>query len=117
MKRKVQVTFTQDEYEHLLALKNYFGFKSLSKTVSFAVEKEIESHQGNVIYNFYLSRVRGQEMRWNGFMYLPKKESEVGKEHPIKKAEKAWTIDDLGKKEFVNEFKKILEEEYNMRLD
>ena len=39
MKHKVQVTFTQDEYDHLLALKNYFGFKSLSETVSFAVEK------------------------------------------------------------------------------
>ena len=34
MKHKVQATFTQDEYEHLLALKSYFGFKSLSETVS-----------------------------------------------------------------------------------
>lgn len=58
MKHKVQVTFMQDEYEHLLALKNYFGFKSLSETVSFAVEKEIESHQGNTIYNYYLEEVR-----------------------------------------------------------
>jgi hypothetical protein len=54
MKHKVQVTFTQDEYDHLLALKNYFGFKSLSETVSFAVEKEIKVHEGNKIYNYYL---------------------------------------------------------------
>ena len=58
MKHKVQVTFTQDEYEHLLALKSYFGFKSLSETVSFAVQKEVESHQGNTIYNYYLQETK-----------------------------------------------------------
>lgn len=58
MKHKVQATFTQDEYEHLLALKSYFGFKSLSETVSFAVQKEIELHQGNTIYNYYLQETK-----------------------------------------------------------
>ena len=58
MKHKVQVTFTQDEYEHLFALKSYFGFKSLSETVSFALEKEIKVHQGNTIYNYYLEEAR-----------------------------------------------------------
>ena len=61
MKHKVQVTFTQDEYEHLLALKSYFGFKSLSETVSFAVQKKIEVHQGNTIYNYYLEEARKKE--------------------------------------------------------
>lgn len=117
MKHKVQVTFTQDEYEHLLALKNYFGFKSLSETVSFAVQKEVESHQGNAIYNFYLCRVRGQEMSWNSFMYLPRKEVKMDEEQPAKKTEKTENIDSLGEKEFKQRFKKLLEEEYNMRLD
>ena len=56
MKRKVQMTLTQDEYVHLVALKNYFGFKSLSETVSFAVQKEIASRQESSTYayrNFY----------------------------------------------------------------
>lgn len=117
MKHKVQVTFTQDEYEHLLALKSYFGFKSLSETLSFAVQKEIESHQGNAIYNFYLGRVRGQEMRWNSFMYLPRKEVKMDEEQPAKKTEKAENVDSLGEKESKKRFKKLLEEEYNMRLD
>ena len=117
MKHKVQVTLTQDEYEHLLALKNYFGFKSLSETMSFALEKEIKVNSGNAIYNFYLGRVRGQEMRWNSFMYLPQKDSKVDEEQPIEKTEKAENIDSLGEKEFKKRFKKLLEEEYNMRLD
>lgn len=73
MKHKVQATLTQDEYEHLLALKSYFGFKSLSETVAFAVQKEIELHQGNAIYNFYLGRVRGQEVRWIASCTYPEK--------------------------------------------
>ena len=51
MKRKVQMTLTQDEYVHLVALKNYFGFKSLSETVSFAVQKEIASRQESSTYD------------------------------------------------------------------
>ena len=58
MKHKVQATFTQDEYEHLLALKNYLGFKSLSETVSFAIQKEIEVHQGSTTYSWYLEEAR-----------------------------------------------------------
>lgn len=65
MKHKVQVTFTQDEYDHLLALKNYFGFKSLSETVSFAVEKEIKVHEGNKIYNYYLKYAKESVRRKN----------------------------------------------------
>lgn len=117
MKHKVQATLTQDEYEHLLALKSYFGFKSLSETVSFALEKEIKVHQGNAIYNFYLGRVRGQEMRWNSFMYLPQKDPKVDEEQPIEKTEKTENIDSLGEKEFKKRFKNLLEEEYNMHLD
>lgn len=58
MKKSVKITLTQDEYNHLVALKNYFGFKSLVETVSFAVEKEINRNQGNVIYQYYLEEAR-----------------------------------------------------------
>jgi hypothetical protein len=116
MKHKVQATFTQDEYEHLLALKSYFGFKSLSETVSFAVQKEIESHQGNAIYNFYLGRVRGQEMRWNSFMYLPKKEPELNEGETIVKSEGIGFTEGFGTEE-CKKIKKFFKEEYNMRLD
>lgn len=58
MKKSVRITLTQDEYNHLLALKNYFGLKSLVETVSFAVEKEINRHQGNTIYQYYVEEAR-----------------------------------------------------------
>lgn len=58
MKKKVTVSFTQDEFNCLMALKNYFGFKSLVETVSFAVEKEINRNQGNAIYLYYLEEAR-----------------------------------------------------------
>ena len=50
-------------------------------------------------------------------MYLPRKEVKMDEEQPAKKAEKAENIDSLGKKESKKRFKKLLEEEYNMRLD
>lgn len=58
MKKSVTVRLTQDEYNHLVALKNYFGFKSLVETVSFALDKEINRNQGNVIYQYYLEESR-----------------------------------------------------------
>ena len=58
MKKSVRITLTQDEYDHLLALKNYLGLKSLVGTVSFSVEKEIDRHQGNATYLYYLEEAR-----------------------------------------------------------
>ena len=58
MKKSVKITLTQDEYNHLVALKNYFGFKSWVETVSFALDKEINRNQGNVIYQYYLEEAR-----------------------------------------------------------
>lgn len=58
MKKSVKITLTQDEYNHLVALKNYFGFKSLVETVSFALDKEINRNQGNVIYQYYVEEAR-----------------------------------------------------------
>lgn len=61
MKKSVRITLTQDEYNHLLALKNYLGLKSLVETVSFTVEKEINQHQGNSTYLYYLEEARKWE--------------------------------------------------------
>ena len=58
MKKSVKITLTQDEYNHLVALKNYFGFKSLAETVSFAVDKEIDRVQGTSTYRRYLEETR-----------------------------------------------------------
>lgn len=58
MKKSVKITLTQDEYNHLVALKNYFGFKSLVETISFALDKEINRNQGNVIYQYYVEEAR-----------------------------------------------------------
>ena len=58
MKKSVKITLTQDEYNYLVALKNYFGFKSLVETVSFALDKEINRNQGNVIYQYYVEEAR-----------------------------------------------------------
>lgn len=61
MKKSVRVTLTQDEYNHLIALKKYLGCKSLVETVLFAVEKEINQHQENSTYLYYLEEARTGE--------------------------------------------------------
>lgn len=58
MKKSVKITLTQDEYNHLVALKTFLGFKSLAETVSFALDKEINRNQGNVIYQYYVEEAR-----------------------------------------------------------
>lgn len=74
MKRKVQMTLTQDEYVHLVALKNYFGFKSLSETVSFAVQKEIASRQESSTYDTYNYYVEQARKEVSGQNSHPKKQ-------------------------------------------
>lgn len=58
MKKSVKITLTQDEYNHLVALKIFLGFKSLAETVSFAVDKEIDRVQGTSTYLRYLEETR-----------------------------------------------------------
>lgn len=58
MKNKVQTTLTQDEYNHLLALKNYLGFDSMSETISFAIQNEFKRHQASDTYKYYLDEAR-----------------------------------------------------------
>lgn len=58
MKKSVKITLTQDEYNHLVALKTFFGFKSLAETVSFALDKEIDRVQETSTYQYYLEEAR-----------------------------------------------------------
>ena len=58
MKKSVKITLTQDEYNHLVALKTFFGFKSLTETVSFALDKEIDRVQETSTYQYYLEEAR-----------------------------------------------------------
>jgi hypothetical protein len=58
MKSKAQTTLTQDEYDHLIAMKNYLGFDSVSETISFAIQNEFKRHQDSDTYKYYLNEVR-----------------------------------------------------------
>jgi hypothetical protein len=58
MKKSVKITLTQDEYNHLVALKTFLGFKSLAETVSFAIDKEIDRIQEISTYQCYLEEAR-----------------------------------------------------------
>lgn len=58
MKKSVKITLTQDEYNHLVALKAFLGFKSLAETVSFALDKEIDRIQEISTYQCYLEEAR-----------------------------------------------------------
>lgn len=110
MKHKVQVTFTQDEYDHLLALKNYFGFKSLSETVSFAVEKEIKVHEGNKIYNYYLKYAKENVRRKNqekasGEKSLEEQIKELNREYHENEGKRRTGLSKEEAKQFERDFK------------
>lgn len=62
MKKSVKITLTQDEYNHLVALKTFLGFNSLSETVSFALDKEIDRFQETSTYQRYLEEARKRSM-------------------------------------------------------
>lgn len=62
MKKSVKITLTQDEYNHLVALKAFLGFNSLSETVSFALDKEIDRFRELSIYQRYLEEARKRSM-------------------------------------------------------
>ena len=51
MARKVQTTLTKDMYDHVEALKEYGGYRSISEVVNKALEKLVNEHTDNEIYN------------------------------------------------------------------
>lgn len=54
MARKVQTTLTKDMYDHVEALKEYGGYRSISEVVNKALEKLVNEHTDNEIYKYYL---------------------------------------------------------------
>ena len=63
MARKVQATLTKDMYDHVEAIKEYDGYRSISEVVNKALEKLVNEHRGNEIYKYYLQKVRdGREV-------------------------------------------------------
>lgn len=58
MARKVQATLTKDMYDHVEAIKEYYGYRSISEVVNKALEKLVNDHARNEIYKYYLQKVR-----------------------------------------------------------
>ena len=58
MARKVQTTLTKDMYDHVEAIKEYGGYRSISEVVNKALEKLVNEHTDNEIYKYYLQMVR-----------------------------------------------------------
>lgn len=62
MSKKVLITLTSDLFEHLEALKLYYGYKSRSAVVDKALYGLINKHVSNEIFHYYLACVR-KELR------------------------------------------------------
>lgn len=63
MARKVQATLTKELYDHVEAIKEYGGYRSLSEVVNTALEKLVNEHTDSEIYKYYLQKVRdGREV-------------------------------------------------------
>ena len=60
MARKVQTTLTKDMYDHVEAIKEYGGYKSISEVVNKALEKLVNEHGGSEIYKYYLQKARDE---------------------------------------------------------
>lgn len=58
MPRKIQATITQDLYDHVEAIKEYGGYRSMSEVINKALEKLVNDHDSNEIYKYYLQMVR-----------------------------------------------------------
>ncbi|MCY7099040.1 hypothetical protein [Streptococcus oralis] len=58
MARKIQATLTKELYDHVEAIKEYGGYRSLSEVVNKALEKLVNEHTNNEIYKYYLKKVR-----------------------------------------------------------
>ena len=58
MARKVQATLTEDMYDHVEAVKEYGGYRSISEVVNKSLEKLVNEHTDSEIYKYYLKKVR-----------------------------------------------------------
>lgn len=62
MSKKILITLTNDLFEHLEALKLYYGYKSRSTVVEKALDELISKHVSNAVFHCYLACTR-KELR------------------------------------------------------
>jgi len=58
MIRKIQATLTKDMYDHVEAIKEYGGYRSMSEVVNKALENLVNDHDSSEIYKYYLQKVK-----------------------------------------------------------
>lgn len=56
--RKIQITINQDLYNHLEAMKLYFGYRRMSEVVIKALDEMINKNAGSDVFQFHLSEIR-----------------------------------------------------------
>lgn len=62
MSKKVLITLTNDLFEHLEALKLYYGYKSRSAVAEKALDELISKHVSDEVFHYYLACAR-EELR------------------------------------------------------
>ena len=62
MSRKIQATITQDLYDHVEAIKEYGGYRSVSEVVNKALENLVNEYTDNEIYKYYLQKIRSERI-------------------------------------------------------
>ena len=62
MSKKVSITLTNDLFEHLEALKLYYGYKSRSAVIEKALDELISKCVSDDVFHYYLTCAR-KELR------------------------------------------------------
>lgn len=55
MSKKIQITLTNDLFEHLEALKLYFGYKNRSEVVEKSLDELISKCVSDEVFHYYLT--------------------------------------------------------------
>lgn len=58
MSKKVSITLSNDLFEHLEALKLYYGYKSRSEVVEKALDELISKSASDEVFHYYLACTR-----------------------------------------------------------
>ena len=58
MSKKIQITLTNDLFEHLEALKLYFGYKNRSEVVEKSLDELISKCVSDEVFHYYLTCAR-----------------------------------------------------------
>lgn len=58
MSKKILITLTNDLFEHLEALKLYYGYKNRSEVVEKSLDELISKRVSNEVFRYYLTCAR-----------------------------------------------------------